>query len=38
VERDGKIVKSPQDAPAGAEIKVRLAEGRLVATVSESAR
>jgi exodeoxyribonuclease VII large subunit len=36
VERDGKIVKSPADAPVGADIHVRLAEGRLRANVRES--
>jgi exodeoxyribonuclease VII large subunit len=36
VERDGKIVKSPLDAPVGADIHVRLAEGRLKANVLES--
>ncbi len=29
VERDGKIVKSPEDAPAGSEAAVRLARGEL---------
>ncbi len=33
VERDGKIVKSPADAPADSEIRVRLAAGELNATV-----
>ena len=36
VERDGKIVKSPADAPVGADIHVRLADGRLRANVLES--
>ena len=38
VQRDGKIVKSPADAPAGSDIHVRLAEGRLRANVRESSR
>jgi exodeoxyribonuclease VII large subunit len=38
VERDGKIVKSPEDAPVGAEVQVRLADGRLRANVLESSR
>jgi len=33
VERDGKIVKAPEDAPAGAEIRVRLSRGSLAARV-----
>jgi exodeoxyribonuclease VII large subunit len=33
VEHDGKIVKSPADAPAESEISVRLAQGRLNAKV-----
>jgi exodeoxyribonuclease VII large subunit len=33
VQRDGKVVKSPEDAPAGSEIRVRLAEGELKAQV-----
>jgi len=33
VERDGKIVKSPQDAPADSDIRVRVAEGELRAKV-----
>jgi exodeoxyribonuclease VII large subunit len=36
IERDGKIVKSPADAPVGADIHVRLADGRLKANVLES--
>jgi exodeoxyribonuclease VII large subunit len=36
VERAGKIVKSPADAPVGADIHVRLADGRLKANVLES--
>jgi exodeoxyribonuclease VII large subunit len=36
VERDGKIVKSRADAPVGADIRVRLADGRLKANVLES--
>jgi exodeoxyribonuclease VII large subunit len=38
VEREGKIVKAAEDAPVGSEIKVRLAEGRLAATVFEAQR
>jgi exodeoxyribonuclease VII large subunit len=33
VERGGKIVKSPAEAPAGSEVNVRLAEGGLKARV-----
>jgi exodeoxyribonuclease VII large subunit len=33
VERDGGLVKSPTDAPAGSEVKVRLAEGEIRAEV-----
>lgn len=33
VEHGGKIVKSPEDAPVGAEIDVRLAQGKIVALV-----
>lgn len=33
VERDGRIVKSPAEAPAGSDVSVRLAEGRLKARV-----
>jgi len=29
VEKDGKIVKSPADAPADCEVKIRLAKGEL---------
>jgi exodeoxyribonuclease VII large subunit len=29
VERDGKIVKAPKDAPADSEVKIRVAEGHL---------
>jgi exodeoxyribonuclease VII large subunit len=36
VERDGKIVKSPEGAPTGSEVKVRLAEGSLIAKVLKS--
>lgn len=36
VERDGKIVKSPDDAPAGSEITVRLAEGNIGAKVTSA--
>jgi exodeoxyribonuclease VII large subunit len=34
VEREGKIVKSPEDAPVGSDIEVRLAAGKLKATVN----
>ena len=34
VEREGKIVKAPEDAPAGSEIEVRLSTGKLKATVN----
>ncbi len=34
VEREGKLVKSPRDAPVGSEVRVRLAEGELRARVS----
>jgi exodeoxyribonuclease VII large subunit len=34
VERDGKIVKSPADAPQGSEIQVRVAQGRFKARVT----
>jgi exodeoxyribonuclease VII large subunit len=34
VERGGRIVKVPEDAPVGSEIDVRLAAGKLKATVS----
>jgi exodeoxyribonuclease VII large subunit len=33
VELDGRIVKSPEEAPAGSDVSVRLAEGRLKARV-----
>jgi exodeoxyribonuclease VII large subunit len=36
VERHGSIVKSAAEAPEGSEVQVRLARGRLRATVSES--
>jgi exodeoxyribonuclease VII large subunit len=35
VEREGKVVKSPESAPVGSEIRVRLSKGRLEATVIE---
>jgi exodeoxyribonuclease VII large subunit len=38
VERDGKIVKSPDDAPVESQIRVRLAQGRLAARVTETSR
>src|ERR1019366_5860696 len=34
VEREGKIVKEPEDAPVGSEINVRLSAGKLKATVN----
>ena len=34
VERDGKLVKSPADAPVGSEVRLRLAQGELAAKVS----
>lgn len=34
VEREGKIVKAPEDAPVGSEIRVRLAKGGLDAQVT----
>ena len=34
VEREGKIVKAPKDAPVGSEIDVRLSSGKLKATVN----
>jgi len=33
VERDGKIVKTPADAPVGSAVRVRLAAGELAAKV-----
>jgi exodeoxyribonuclease VII large subunit len=33
VEKDGKIVKSPEDAPVGSDIAIRLSQGRLKARV-----
>lgn len=38
VEREGKIVKSPEDAPVGSEIEVRLAAGRVAARVFSSSK
>ncbi len=32
-ERDGKLVKSPADAPVGSDLRIRLARGALAATV-----
>lgn len=37
VEREGKIVKAPADAPVGSEIRVRLAKGGLDAQVTRQA-
>jgi exodeoxyribonuclease VII large subunit len=34
VERDGKIVKSPEDAPKGSKIRVRVAKGEVRARVT----
>ena len=34
VEREGKLVKSPADAPVGSEVRLRLAQGELAAKVS----
>jgi exonuclease VII large subunit len=34
VEREGKIVKTQEDAPVGSEIDVRLSTGKLKATVN----
>ncbi len=34
VERDGQLVKSPEDAPVGSEVRVRLARGELAAKVT----
>jgi exodeoxyribonuclease VII large subunit len=34
VEREGKIVKTPNDAPVGSEVSVRLARGGLNAIVA----
>jgi exodeoxyribonuclease VII large subunit len=36
VQRDGTVVKSPADAPAGSQIRVRLAQGELGAQVTQS--
>jgi exodeoxyribonuclease VII large subunit len=33
VEKDGKIVKSPADAPVGSDVAIRLSDGRLKARV-----
>jgi exodeoxyribonuclease VII large subunit len=35
VEREGKIVKSPEDAPVGSEVRLRLAKGGLGAVITE---
>jgi exodeoxyribonuclease VII large subunit len=37
VERDGKIVKAPADAPVGSDVRVRLAAGELAARVVSAA-
>jgi exodeoxyribonuclease VII large subunit len=36
VEHDGKLVKSPEDAPVGSDVRVRLAKGELAARVTPS--
>jgi exonuclease VII large subunit len=36
VERDGKLVKSPVDAPVGSDVRVRLAQGELGAKVTRA--
>jgi exodeoxyribonuclease VII large subunit len=36
VERDGKVIKSAEDAPVGSEIRVQLAKGKLASTVTRS--
>lgn len=36
VARDGKILKAPADAPAGSQLRVRLAQGELGAVVTQS--
>jgi exodeoxyribonuclease VII large subunit len=36
VERDGKLVKSPSDAPVGSDVRLRLARGELSAKVTQS--
>ena len=36
VERDGKVVKSSEDAPVGSEIRVQLAKGELASVVTRS--
>ena len=36
VERDGKLVKSPEDAPVGSDVRVRLAQGELAAKVTRA--
>jgi exodeoxyribonuclease VII large subunit len=36
VERNGKLVKSPQDAPVGSDLRVRLAQGELGAKVTRT--
>ena len=35
VEREGNIVKSPEDAPVGSKLKVRLGKGEIAATVTK---
>jgi exodeoxyribonuclease VII large subunit len=35
VERDGRIVKSPSDAPAGSNVRLRLAQGELGARITK---
>ncbi|MEQ1886650.1 MAG: exodeoxyribonuclease VII large subunit [Bryobacteraceae bacterium] len=36
VERDGNLVKSPEDAPVGSEIRIRLAKGEVAARVNSA--
>jgi exodeoxyribonuclease VII large subunit len=37
VEHEGKLVKSPEDAPVGSDVQVRLARGELGARVTRAA-
>jgi exonuclease VII large subunit len=37
VEHDGKLVKSPEDAPAGSDVRVRFARGEIAAKVTGGA-
>jgi exodeoxyribonuclease VII large subunit len=38
VEREGRLVKSPADAPVGSEVRLRLAQGELAAKVTRGKR